>query len=407
MGLRSNLGALSQSAAVQQAQGRATVARSTLLPQVNTVVSEAFEKINIRTLGVSSPIFPTASKFNYYDARAARLNQSVFDLVRIRNLQSAGQEVQASIRQARNARDLIVLAVGGSFLQIVAIEARAQSAAANVASFGSIFQQASDRLEAGLATRVDVTRSKVQLQTEQQRLRSLQADLATQKLRLARIIGLPLGQSFAISGAYRFARLTDLTLGQALFTAESARTDLQAAVLSVQSAETALRAAHAEHLPSLQVSGDFGAAGITPTNKSIGVYTVSGTLTIPLYEGGRIRGESAEASAVLRQRQAELADVRGQVEEDVRQAFIDLDAAADQVGVAESNVALAHESLTQSRDRFLEGIADTVELVQAEQSVVQADDDAITAVFDHNLAKVSLARALGNAEQTLPQFLRK
>ena len=126
-----------------------------------------------------------------------------------------------------------------------------------------------------------------------------------------------------------------------------------------------------------------------------------------MYEGGRIRGEVQQATAALQQRHAEFENARGQVDQDVRQAFIDLNSAADQVGVARSNVGLSHDSLQQSRDRFAAGVADTVELVQAEQAVVQADDDYITALFDHNLAKVSLARALGNAEQTLPQLLRR
>ena len=154
------------------------------------------------------------------------------------------------------------------------------------------------------------------------------------------------------------------------------------------------------------MSADFGAAGVTPTNHSDGVYTVSGTLTIPLYQGGRIHADEEIAEAALRQRMAERADVRGQVDQDVRQAFIDLTTAADQVGVAESNRGLSQEALSQSTDRFVAGVADTVELVQAEQAVVQAEDDYITAVFDHNLGKVSLARAMGNAEQSLPLMLR-
>ena len=168
-----------------------------------------------------------------------------------------------------------------------------------------------------------------------------------------------------------------------------------------------MKAAHAERIPSLGINADFGAAGVTPTNHSTSVYTVSGTLTIPLYEGGRIHGDIVQAQAVLRQRQAELDDLRGQVDQDVRQAFIDLGSAADQVDVAQRNAKLAAETLEQSRDRFNAGIADAVELVQAEQAVVQADDDSITAVFEHNLAKVALARAIGSAEQTLPQLLRK
>jgi outer membrane protein TolC len=234
----------------------------------------------------------------------------------------------------------------------------------------------------------------------------LQADLETQYLRLARIIGLPLGQKFTVAEDYNYSPLTEFTLETALGRAFKNRPDLEAVDAGVRAAEAALRAARAERVPTLMVNADFGAAGLTPTHDSTGVYSVSGTLTIPLYEGGRIRGDIQQASAVLQQRKAELEDLRGQVDEDVRQAFINLNSAADQVAVAKSNVDLAHDTLTQSRDRFVVGVTDTVEVVQAEQAVVQADDDYITAVFEHNLAKVSLARAMGNAEQILPQLLR-
>ena len=291
MGLKTNLGALSQSAALEQAQGQRAVAKSELRPQLNTVVSEVFEKENLKTLGVSLPTIPVTSKFNYYDARAVRLQQSLFDLVRIRNVQGASQNVQANIKAARNTRDLIVLAVAGSYLQLLSTRARVDAAEAQVKTFRAIYQQAADRREAGLATRVDADRSQVQLQTEQQRLRSLQADLERQGLRLARIIGLPLGQRFVATEQYLFSPLTDLEEEEALRRAQAGRFDLQAAASGVSAAELALKAAHAERAPSLGISADFGAAGVTPTHHSTSVYTVSGTLTIPLYEGGRIHGD--------------------------------------------------------------------------------------------------------------------
>lgn len=406
-GLRYNLGALEQSASVEQAQGQQRVARSALLPNLNMAISEVYERENLRTVGISLPSVPEAVKFNYIDARAARLNQSVFDLVRIDNLRSANETLKASTFTARNARDLIVLAVGGSYLQLISTQARIVAAQAQVESSQAIYQQAADRFAAGLAARVDAERAQVQLQTEQQRLRSLQADRDTQMLLLGRIIGLPLGQQFTPSEDFRYTPLPDITVESALQRAFAGRTDLGAVAAGVRAAEEALKAAHAERLPNVAVSADFGAAGVTPSKHSTGVYTVAGTLTVPLYEGGRIRGEIQQAEAAVRQRQSEMENVRGQVDQDVRQAFINLNSARDQVGVAGSNVTLSHDSLTQSRDRFAAGVADTVELVQAEQAVVQADNDYITAVFEHNLAKVSLARAMGNAEATLPQLLRK
>ncbi len=407
MGLKANLGAVEQSAGVLQAQGARTIARSGLLPNLNTGISEVFERENLRTLGVSIPIIPESVQFNYFDARAVRLQQAVLDVARLESLHTATETLKASLISARNTRDLIVLAVAGSYLQLQSTNARVKAAEGQVATTQAIFKQAADRFAAGLAARVDADRAQVQYQTEKQRLRSLQADRDSQKLKLARLIGLPLGQAFQATDEYRFTPLPDVTLDAALARAQGGRADLQAAASSVKAAQNNLKATHAERIPTLNVDATFGAAGTTPSFHSTGVYTVSGTLTIPLYEGGRIRGDIQQANAALKQRQAELSDAHAQVDQDVRQAFIDLNAATDQVGVAQSNVDLSHEALQQSQDRFNAGVTNTVEVVQAEQAVVQADNDLISAVFEHNLAKVSLARAMGNAEQTLPQMLRK
>ena len=406
LGLKQNLGAIGESAAVKQAQGERKAARSVFLPNLNTAITEELAQLNLRTTGVESNMFPLTVKINFYDARF-KLNETAFDLVSSNNLRSASESVKASILGAKNSRDLIVLAVGGGYLQVIAAKARVAAAAAQVESSTAIYQQAADRFESGLNARVDATRAKVQLQTEQQRLRSLQADLDTQKLRLSRVIGLPIGQKFDVSENYDYAAMNEFNLDSALKRAYENRADLQSAQAGLRAAESSLKAAHAERLPNIKVNADWGAAGLRPTSDTSAVYSVAGTLNVPIYEGGRISGEIQQAKAAVEQRKAEYEDLRGQVDQDVRQAFIDMNSAADQVDVAKSNVDLSHESLTQSRDRFTSGVADTVELVQAEQAVVQADNDYINAVFEHNLAKVSLARAMGNAEQTLPQILRK
>jgi outer membrane protein TolC len=407
LGMKYNLGAISQSAIVMQARGQRTVARSQLLPNLNGAGSEVLSQINLRTQGVETDMFPVSAEFNYFDFRAAKLQQTVFDLVSIENLHSASANLKASMSAAKNARDLVVLAVGGAYLHVIATKARILAAKAQVATSKAVYQQADDRYTTGLAPRIDATRSRVQMQTEMQRLRSLQGDLDTQKLALARIIGLATGQQFDISEENKYAPLQGFNLEDALKRAQAERFDLQAAASGVHAAEAAVKAARAERLPNLKITADVGAAGLRPTKDVSAVYSVAGTITIPIYEGGRIHGEIGRADAALKQRKAEMEDVRGQIDQDVRQAFININTAADQVDVAASNVDLAHDTLTQSRDRFIAGVADTVEVVQAEQSVVQADDDYITAVFAHNLAKVSLARAMGQAEQTLPQLMKR
>ncbi len=406
LGLRANLGTVEQTASIQQADSARALAKSGLLPLLNIGASEVFERENLHTVGISIPSIPESTIFNYADARV-RLQQTVLDMVKLDSLRTASESLKASLVTARNTRDLIVLAVAGTYLQLLSTNARVVAARGQVENSRASFQQAADRFAAGLAARVDRDRAQVQYQTDQQRLRSLQADVDTQKLQLARIVGLPLGQAFNTADDFGYVPLSGFTEAAALQRAQTDRGDVQAAGFSLKAAENNVRAARAERLPTVNVNADFGGAGVTPTHKSTGVYNVYGTLTIPLYEGGRIRADEQQAHAALNQRKAELANTYAQADQDVRQAFINLNAAADQVTVAQSNVQLSHETLTQSRDRFLAGVTDTVEVVQSQQTVVQADNDLISAVFSHNLAKVALARAMGNAEQTLPLLLRK
>jgi outer membrane protein TolC len=411
LGLRNNLSQISQNNSVLEAGGRRLIARSALLPDISSSIGETLSKIDLAAQGLKSstigiPGLPAVlGPFNFFDARAIRVRQTVFDLVQLGNLHGATQNLKAARANAMDARDLVVFAVVGSYLQVTTAQARVVAMRAQVESSRSVYQQASDRLQAGLNARIDVTRSQVQYQTDIQRLRSEQADVEKQKLNLSRVVGLPYGSDFTVADDFPFSDLRDLNVEEALKRASATRADLRSARFAVQAAEAALSAAHAEHLPTLSIAGDFGAEGLNPA-QAHATYTVAGTLSVPVFQGGRVQGDMEQARATLNQRKAELQDTFGVIDRDVRVAFIDLNSAADQVLVAESNVTLSKDTLLQARDRFLAGIADTVEVVQAQQTVAQADNDYINAVFEHNLAKVALSRAMGQAELTVQNLLR-
>jgi outer membrane protein TolC len=410
-GLEYNLGTEGLTQAMRQARGQARVARSSLLPNLNGYLREAVETENLAALGlrIHVPIpgfsFPTiVGPFNYYDLRAT-LTQTVADLTALNNYRSAQELVKANEAALRDARDLVVLAAGGAYLQVMAAEARVRSAQAQIDTAQALFKQTQDRRAVGLNPQIDVNRSQVQLQTQQQRLMSLQNDVAKQKINLARLVGLPVNDGYEITDDIPYSPAPDLTIEQALKEAYETRADLQSAQAQVRAAERTRSAARWEHLPSLALSADYGAIGINPA-QSHGTFTVVGTLRIPIWQGGRTEAETQEADAALGQRRAELEDVRGRIEADVRDAFLDLKTAANQLEVARNNQQVARETLTLTRQRFEAGITDAVEVTQAQESVVSADLDYITSVFAHNLSKVALARAIGRAEERLGQFLK-
>jgi outer membrane protein TolC len=410
-GLEYNLGTEGLTQAMRQARGQARVARSALMPNLNGYLRESVEQENLAALGLRFNFhFPGISiptivgPFNYYDLRAT-LTQTVADLTALNNYRSAQELVKANEAALRDARDLVVLAAGGAYLQVMAAEARVRSAQAQIDTAQALFKQTQERRAAGLNPQIDVNRSQVQLQTEQQRLMSLRNDLAKQKINLARLVGLPVNDSYEITDDIPYSPAPDLTLEDALKQAYATRADLQSAAAQVRAAERARSAAHWEHLPSLALEADYGAIGINPS-QSHGTFTVVGTLRIPIWQGGRVEGETQEADAALGQRRAELEDVHGRIEADVRDAFLDLQTAASQIDVSRNNQQVARDTLALTRQRFEAGIADAVEVTQAQESVVSADLDYITTVFAHNLSKVALARAIGRAEERLGQFLK-
>jgi outer membrane protein TolC len=249
-----------------------------------------------------------------------------------------------------------------------------------------------------------VNRSQVAFQTQQQRLTTLRNDLAKQKINLARIIGLSASTNIELSDQVPYSPAPALNYDEALRTALATRADLKSADAAARAAEMGHAAARAERLPSLALSADYGAIGINPS-QSHGTFNVTGIVRFALWQGGKTEGDIEQASAALNQRRAEANEIRGRIESDLKNAFLDVEAAASQLQVAESNQKVAQENLGLTRDRMSAGIADSVEVTQAQETLATANLDYITSLLAHNLAKLSLARALGNAEQTLSTYL--
>lgn len=410
-GLEHNLGAVGLTLAMQQAQGQARVVRSALLPNVNGTLSETVQQINLRAQGlrISSP-FPgigipaTVGPFNYFDLRA-RLSQTAADLTALNNYRSAKETLHASQFFAQDSKDLVVLAVGGAYLQVIAARARVESARAQLATNDALYQQTAQQRSAGLVAQIDVNKSQVQVLTQRQRLASLQNDLAKQKINLARLTGLPPNDRYELSDDVPFAEAPVAGEEDAVAQALIERPDIKAAEAQIRAAERTMSAARAERLPSLSLTGDYGVIGTNPS-QSHGTFSVAGTLRIPIWQGGRTEGDIEQANAALAQRRAELEDLRSRVESEVRNAFLDLQAATSQVEVARQNLDVTRETLTLTRQRFDAGVTDSVEVSQAQSSVASADLDYINSVFAHNVAKLSLARAAGGAAESFPRFLK-
>jgi outer membrane protein TolC len=402
-----NLGETNATQAVRQAEGQAHAMRSVLLPNFTGTVTEDAQTTDLRAFGFRSTVIPfpeVIGPFNYVDFRA-HLTQTVMDFTAINNYRATSDVTRANRYSAEDARDLIVLAVGGAYLQTSAAKARLASEQAQVAAANAVYQQSVQQLSRGLIAKVDADRNEVQVLTEQQRLLSLQNDYAKQKINLARMIGLPANDHYEIIDEIPYAPAGPLTIEDALTQAYQHRADLKAAKAQMQAAERSRTAARAEQYPSLSINADYGGIGVNPSQLQT-TFTAVASLKIPLWQGGRAQADAEQADAAFNQRRAEYEDLKGQIESDVRSAFLDLTAAGSQVEVAQRNLQVSREAAELTHQKLEAGVSTTVDYTQAEQAVTTAEFDLINAVFAHNIAKLSLARAIGRAAEALPQFLK-
>lgn len=407
-GLKANLGLLVSDSTSEAVRGQRLQALSALLPQFNAQMGETVEQSSLKTIGFDFK-FPGVSiptilgPFHYTDIRAYG-SWTVYDYSARKNLRSAEENRRSAQLSVMDARDLVVQATASAYLQIIADASRVEAIRAQVETAQALYDRTNDQQRAGTAAGIDVLRSQVELKQQQQRLLAQTNQFDKDKLALSRVIGLPAGQEFNLSETAPFSPLTSLTRDQALAAAMAQRPDYQSNQARVRAAEEALKAAHGQRYPTADVSANYGDVGPTLA-ESHGTFTFVATAKINLFDGGKITSDMIQAKAALKQRQDELADLAGQIDYQVRTAFLDIRTAADQVTVAQDSLDLANQTLTQARDRFVAGVTDNIEVVQAQESVATANDNLISALFAHNLAKVSLARALGGAEQEIQKLM--
>jgi len=404
-GLKNNLGVLLQSDSTLAARGQKWKELSGLLPNLTSGLSENVAQTNLQAEGLRFPGFPKIiGPYGFFDVRAY-LTQSLFDLHAFDRERGAADSERAAQYSYKNARELVVLAVGNAYLVTLAGAARVETTQAQVQTAQALYDKAADQQKAGVIPAIDALRARVELQARQQQWIAARNDYAKQKLQLARVIGLPPGQEFALTDKAPYQPLAAMGVEQDLQRAYASRSDYQAAVQQLRAAQHFRQAASAEYFPTLNFAGDYGDVGVTPDN-SHGTFDASGTLRIPIFQGGKVHADVLQAEATLRQTQQQLEDLRGQIDYEVRSALLDLASAADQVEVARSSVDLAQQTLDQAKDRFAAGVTDNLEVVQAQEAVAAANESYISSLYAHNVAKVSLARAIGYAEEGVKLYLQ-
>jgi outer membrane protein TolC len=400
-----NLGVLLSEQNTETARGERWNALSRLLPDVSGTVSESVRKNSLEAFGFPlGPGFPSVvGPYDLFDARLF-ISQTVFDQSAFKENSAASHRLAAAKLTYRNGRDLVVLVSASLYLQALATEARSAAVQAQFESSQALYEQATSLQQSGLVAGLDVVRAEVRMSTDRQRATAARNDAEKAKLRLARVIGLPIGQSFTLVNDLPNVPDPTVTLEEAVEQAYRQRPDYLAAVEQLKATEDMRSAAAAERLPSVRVTSDIGTIGLTASD-ALKTYNVTGAVSVPIFNGGRTEARVIQADAELKRQQASVADLKAQVYYDVRTAFLDLEASRQQMETATRARELAAQQLEQSRDRFAAGVASNIEVVQAQEAVALATDQFISAVYDVNIAKAMLAQSVGTAEDAVRKYL--
>jgi len=408
--LEHNLGVLTSEQNYGKAQGARTRVLSELLPNINGRVSETRQTLNLAAFGFGSGadspfgnIPLVIGPFNVFDARVF-LSQTVLDFGALNNSRAEAHNVEAARLTFRSARDYVIHVAGNLFVQALAASARADAARAQQETARTLHQQAIDLKTSGIIAGIDVLRAEVQLSTQTQRTTNAVNEFEKMKLQLARVIGLPLGQRFDLDPALPGLPVPDISIESAVTLAYNTRPDYKAALERVSAAEATRKSIVGDALPAVHIDANYGAIGLSPSDARA-TFAVAGAVNVPIFQGNRTRGRLVEADADIRNRRAEADDLKASIYYEVRAAFLDLDATATQLALATKTRDLADQQLTQARDRFAAGIANNVEVVQAQDAVAVAAEQFIAAQYGYDLAKGALIRGTGTSEELLRQIL--
>jgi outer membrane protein TolC len=404
-GLKHNLGLLLSQEQTGNARAQRWRSLSSLLPNISVRSAETIQQTNLAAFGIPFTVNGSTivGPFAIFDARPA-MTERLLDFSALNRVRSAAENEKAANLNVQDARELVVLVVGNQYLLTLADAARLDTAKAQLTTDQAIFQQTQDMKAAGTVAGIDVLRAQVQMQQQQQRVLSAEGQLEKQRMALARTIGMPVSQQFELTDAVPYAPLPEINLEQALANAYTRRPEYLAAQARMRAAEMQVKAARGEALPTLDLNGDYGVIGPT-IGAARQTYSLAAGVRIPIFQGGKVKADVLQAKSNLDQLRSQLEDMHGRIELEVRSAMLDVKTSDQQVNVAKQSIALAGEQLKQAQDRYASGVSGSLEVTQAQEAVAAANETYIQALYLNNVAKLSLARALGVAEQQTREFL--
>jgi outer membrane protein TolC/ABC-type transporter Mla MlaB component len=384
-----------------QSEQDKNIARADLLPQVNATISDEAQKVNLLAqFGGKTPFpgFPkTIGPYQVFSA-GPTFGMPVFDLTLWKRYQGAQETMRASKANSLSTREQVILLVVSQYIGTLRAVANVQASQSRVELAQALYDQAADLQKEGVGTGIDTLRSNVELQNEKQRLIQAETDRETSLYGLSRLLNLDPRQLVELGDSLSFFDTPQPEVETSLELALAERQEWKALESQIKAAGSQKKAAQFSRLPSLRFDGDFAYVG-TSGNTTLPTYTYQASVNLPIFTGGRIHAEIVRADLEIRKLEQQQADLRNQIALDVKTALLNLNSARNEVQVANLGVVLSKEEVDQARDRFKAGVANNIEVIQAQDALSRANDNQIAALYRFNQARADLARSIGQMEK--------
>jgi outer membrane protein TolC len=396
--------------ALLQAKSRSSQAKAALLPDVSSSLTYRDQTMNLSANGLRFDI-PTISGYSFafpslvgpFSTTDARISgsQSIFDFSSIRRFQAARSGVSAAEADVANTEEQVAAKVARAYLMAIRADADVETAKANIALSQAVLQQAENQKKAGTGTGIEITRAKVLLANDQQRLLVAENAKRSAHLQLLRAMNIQMNVEVELTDKLGLLPVDKITLEQAKSQAMNSRPDLKAQVQREQSARLSASATKMERLPSLGFFGDYGTIGAGFFDTSLPTRTYGLTLRVPIFDGGRKDARRTEAASQYRAETVRTKDLKNQIELDIRLALDALHSSEEQVDVAREGLNLSENELAQARRRYEAGMTNSLEVTDAQTRLEQARDNQVQALYNYNVARIDLEQAMGNVRSTV------
>ena len=401
LAVKNNLQTVLARERIAQSRGEQGISLSNLLPHLSGAIAQSNQTANLAALGLTKGVFPGLSPFigpfSVFDARA-RLTQSIFNLAAIRHYQAGRYGVALAQEQERYVTQQVIAGASLAYLYVLENEQALASSRANVQLAQSLLDLAVSQRNAGIATGLDVARAETRLANQQVALAQTQTSLDTARLELLRVVGAPLGSRLTLVDPMSFTPGEKHDVIASVEAAVTERADLRAAEEQRKIAKAQVQTAAAGWAPTVSFAGDYGSSAITPNNTNLPTRSIAIRVEIPIFDGGRTRAEVQTATSVNRQVEAQVNDLKFAIEKDVRQALDSIGTREAQVNAAQKALSLATRELELSQDRFRNGVADNIEVVNAQTALENARQAVVISLAQFNIARLNLASAMGRVQ---------